>query len=92
MVDMACEITRRAFAPELIGVAAVGRFSISAVLHQGRTADELDMIQKEIDGLPNAEFVDFVHGANLVEDHSRMSDAECKAMYGRYPRNDSDAV
>lgn len=48
-------------------------------------ADDDSAFQREASEIPGSEFIAFVHGADMAEDRSRASCAECEAMYARYP-------
>ena len=47
--------------------------------------DDNAALQNEVSEITGAEFLAFVQGANMAEDKSRVSDAECAAMYAKYP-------
>ena len=47
--------------------------------------DDNAAFQNEVCEIPGREFLAFVHGANMAEDRSGVADAECAAMYVKYP-------
>ena len=85
-------LTRRGFIAGAAAFGAVweGRASSLPVatkrdLPNQVASHDFDAIQKEIEALPKDVFMDFTQGVNWSEDKSKLSAAECEAMYARYP-------
>lgn len=78
-------MSRRVFMSGVAAFAVTGPASAVPVSRSDRTIEEFDTIQKEIDDLPSNVFMDFVHGKYASADKSKMTDAECEAVYAQYP-------